>query len=60
MKDSDKKKFVKFKVNLERLKTEQAVVDEDYVLVQKKVWDNSQRQYEYFKRMQEAIYGKVN
>lgn len=60
MKDSDSRLLREFKRNLEKIKTEMAAIEDDYVMIKRSTWDDSQRRYNYLMELQKSIYGKVN
>lgn len=60
MKDSDKKLFSRFKRNLEAIKTEGVAVEDDYVMIKRSVWEESQKRYRQIVELQKAIYGSIN
>lgn len=60
MKDSDSRLLREFKKNLEKIKTEVVAIEDDYVMIKRSTWDDSQKRYNYLMELQKSIYGKVN
>ena len=60
MKDSDSRLLREFKRNLEKIKTEVVAIEDDYVMIKRSTWDDSQKRYNYLMELQKSIYGKVN
>lgn len=60
MKDSDSRLLRKFKANLEKIKTEVVAIEDDYVMIKRSVWEDSQKRYRQIAELQKAIYGRIN
>jgi len=60
MRGSDKVLFSKFKKSLERIKSEVVVVEDEYVIIRRDYWEDSQRRFNYYTKLQKAIYGSIN
>lgn len=60
MRDSDKKLFSRFKRDLVEAREKKVVVSDEWVLIDRKFWEDNQKKYQYYKNLEEQIYGRVN
>ncbi len=52
--------YQKFREVLKRLDNGNAIITENYVVIPRKVWDESQRQFQKQTELQKAVYGRTS